>query len=104
MAGAGGSNLTGPLETSAQLQPPHVAHDRRGIECLLHGQREREREEGKSFCVWQLYRGRKKKTVKGRTKCAPAPVNLITALSAGCSYHSAKTLTFHLLLAKFFLI
>lgn len=40
MAGAGGSNLTGSLETSAQLQLPHVAHHCCGIKCLLHGERE----------------------------------------------------------------
>lgn len=35
MAGAGGSNLTGSLQTCAQLQPPHVAHHHRGIKGLL---------------------------------------------------------------------
>lgn len=62
MAGTGGSNLTGSLETSAQLQPPHVAHDRRGIECLLHGQRERERKRGrkKLLCLAALPREKKK--------------------------------------------
>lgn len=35
MAGTGGSDLTGSLETSTQLQLPHVAHHRCGIKCLL---------------------------------------------------------------------
>ena len=101
MAGTGGSNLTGSLETSAQLQLPHVAHHRCGIKRLLHEKRERQREGRYKPSNLTASEGEKQ---QGRTKCAPAPASLNTAPSAGCSAIQPKTLTFHLLLAKFFLI
>lgn len=105
MAGTGGSYLTGSLETGAQLQLPHVAHHCCGIKCLLHGQRERERGEEKKLKKNLLcLTATEKEKQQRRTKCALTPANLNTALSAGCDVIQPKALTFHLLLAKFFLI
>lgn len=80
MTGAGGSKLAGSLQTCAQLQPPHVTHHRRGVKGLLLGRRERKSARNT---------GNTQQHAALTVPMLPLPVD---------------ALTFHLLLAKFFLI